>query len=84
MEVFTGIRNGCEATAGLAKGIKGIFTTVSLLQRTTLGVESLIKSHRGLCGDNRHGLCNTKKVAFGIIFATSLVRVRPKLTVPKL
>ena len=25
MEVFTEIRNGCEATAGLAKGIKGMF-----------------------------------------------------------
>jgi|694.fasta_scaffold10405_5 hypothetical protein len=27
--IFTGIRNGCGATAGLAKGIKGMFTTKS-------------------------------------------------------
>jgi hypothetical protein len=36
-EVFTGIRNGCEATAGLAKGIKVIFTTESLVLRTIQG-----------------------------------------------
>jgi len=31
MEAFTWIRNGCEATAGLAKGIKGMFTTEPLV-----------------------------------------------------
>jgi hypothetical protein len=31
MEVFTGIRNGCEATAGLAKGIKGMFNSIPFI-----------------------------------------------------